>query len=602
MQVRVQATLDWDDPAANLNLFLYRMDAGTWTEVARSSSATAKPEQVTYPNGTVGSWKVGIKAASGSTAYSVNVTHSPNSTPPPASIASYSETFGYNGPAGNYAYGGDWDPSRNTILWGDYWNYRVKRYTITGQRCTPSLCDGSPFVVTVTRAAGQLGGSTAPYDVETDMSDRDASGRASFWVADRGARGSSNTATRGSGSRRSGAAAAGATPAHPGRAYPVGCGNGQMTIPTHMWVDPANGRLFVGEPRCRNVYVFTHGGDFLFQFNWAGWRTLTGLGTPIPRGLAEGRDFNGDGQRDIYVVEHNSRRVVVFDKAGQFLGAFPRVDEMNDPRGLDIDPVSGRVVTVSAIRNRVYVFSPSGTLVERWGAWTGRTPAREDRPFDSIGFPAVDGDGNIYTGDTWGFREPDPRTGPTWFGYRVYKFSPSFAPLSWATPAEPPPDGGYRPEQRGRGKSGGGVVRRRYVRAAGAEVRHRLALPDRAELPGLAAPVRVQGALRAASQGFGYPRTLTFGSGDVWIGDNNNAVLTWNPDGTFVHRFGSQGPSPGQFKGGVQGILRARRWEDLHDSTSGTADSRSSTSRRHWRSRSPRRSPSWARAAAAPTR
>ena len=63
---QIQATLDWDDPAANLNLFLYRMEAGgTWTEVARSLSTTAKPEQVTYASGTVGQWKVGIKAVSG---------------------------------------------------------------------------------------------------------------------------------------------------------------------------------------------------------------------------------------------------------------------------------------------------------------------------------------------------------------------------------------------------------------------------------------------------------------------------------------------------------------------------------------------------------
>jgi len=552
----IQVTLDWDDAAANLNLFLYRKDGGTWTQVAMSTSASAKPEEITYANGAVGAWKVGIKAVSGSTAYSVSVTHSPDASPPPASIASYSETFGYNGPAGNYAYGGDWDPSRNTILWGDYWNYRVKRYTITGAKCTPSLCDGSPFVVTVTKGAGQLGGSTAPYDVETDMFDRDASGRAAFWVADQGSSRIVQYSYTGQWLQTIGRGGGGSGGAHPGKSYPVGCGNGQMTIPTHMWVDPGNGRLYVGEPRCRNVYVFTHTGDFLFQFNWAGWRTLTGLGTPIPRGLAEGRDFDGDGQRDIYVVEHNSRRVVVFDKAGQFLGAFPRVDEMNDPRGLDVDPVSGRVVTVSAIKNRVYVFSPSGTLVQKWGDMDGPVSSSVgDRPFDSIRFPAVDGDGNIYTGDSWGFREPDPRTGSTWFGYQVYKFSPSFAPLSWTTPSEPPPDGGYN-QNNGVAVSPAGdlfVVDTFEQRVQKFDT----ASHCRTELscPGWLLQFGSREPAGPNSKGFGYPRTLTFGSGDVWIGDNNNAVLTWNPDGTFVHRFGSQGPSPGQFKGGVQGIL-----------------------------------------------
>ncbi|GIV00043.1 MAG: hypothetical protein KatS3mg014_1658 [Actinomycetota bacterium] len=92
-----------------------------------------------------------------------------------APIAVYDETFGFKGPAGNYAYGGDWDPTTNTILWGDYWNYRVKRYTIDGQKCTQALC-GSPFVVTTTKPEGQLGGIGAPYDVETDVTDLDASG------------------------------------------------------------------------------------------------------------------------------------------------------------------------------------------------------------------------------------------------------------------------------------------------------------------------------------------------------------------------------------------------------------------------------------------
>src|SRR5881296_2309448 len=66
---------------------------------------------------------------------------------PPASgapIAVYDETFGFKGPAGNYAYGGDWDPSTNTILWGDYWKYRVKRNTIDGQKCTEAICNGRP--------------------------------------------------------------------------------------------------------------------------------------------------------------------------------------------------------------------------------------------------------------------------------------------------------------------------------------------------------------------------------------------------------------------------------------------------------------------------
>ncbi|HET6849228.1 MAG TPA: hypothetical protein VFH74_10235, partial [Gaiellales bacterium] len=47
--------------------------------------------------------------------------------PSSASAATLVKTIGFPGPAGLYAYGMDWDASDNTILVGDYWNYRVKR-------------------------------------------------------------------------------------------------------------------------------------------------------------------------------------------------------------------------------------------------------------------------------------------------------------------------------------------------------------------------------------------------------------------------------------------------------------------------------------------
>jgi DNA-binding beta-propeller fold protein YncE len=474
-------------------------------------------------------------------------------TPP---IATYSETFGFSGPAGNYAYGGDWDPSTNTILWGDYWNYRVKRYTISGKKCTPSLCKGSPFVVSKFRSGGQLGGSAAPYDVETDMSDRDGRGRASFWVADQDNSRIVQYSYTGGWLQTIGLGGGGTGGAHPGHHYAVGCGGGKMLIPTHIWVDPSSGRLFVSDPRCRNVYVFTHTGGFLFQFNWAGWKTKTGLGTPVPRGIAGGRDWNGDGQKDVYVVEHNSRRVVVFNKSGGYLGVFPRVDQMNDPRGLDIAPVSGRVVTVSAYKNRVYVFSPSGRLLKSWGDMDGpRSTTMGDRRFDSIRFPAVDRKGNIYVGDTWGTRAPNPRTGKRWFGYRVHKFSPTYSRLSWATRSQPPPNGGYN-QNNGVAVSRSGAL---FVVDTFEQRVQKFDTSSHCRARGRCPAWRLQfGSRQPAglnSKGFGYPRTLTFGSGKVWVGDNNNAVLAWRPDGTFVNRFGSQGSRPGQFSGGVQGVL-----------------------------------------------
>ena len=97
-----------------------------------------------------------------------------------------------------------------------------------------------------------------------------------------------------------------------------------MTIPTHCGSTRGMALRTSATLAVATSHVYTHTADFLFQFNWMGWKTLTGINVLIPA-AAEGRDFDGDGQRDIYVAEHESKRVVVFDKAGQFLGAFPSV-------------------------------------------------------------------------------------------------------------------------------------------------------------------------------------------------------------------------------------------------------------------------------------
>ena len=470
------------------------------------------------------------------------------SAPASALTATYDETFGFKGPAGNYAYGGDWDPTTNTILWGDYWNYRVKRYTITGQKCTLTLC-GSPLVVTTTKPQGQLGGIAAPYDIETDVTDLDGSGRASFWVADQGSARIVQFRYDGTWLQTIGLGGGGSDASHAGRAYPRGCGNGAMLIPTHIWVDPANGRLYVSDPRCRTVWVFAHNGSFLFDFDWAAWKAATGMGQAVPRGLAGGRDWDGDGQGDVYVVEHGSRAVAVFSKSGQYLGKFPRQSDMNDPRGLDVDPGTGYVIVVSAYTNQVFQFFPNGTLRMKWRELDGVGTELGNRRFDSIRFPAVDGDGNIYTGDTWGFREPDPRTGATWFGHRIYKFDRNANALPWATGPEPPPDGGYN-KNNGVALGGGSVFVIDSFGNRGQKFDASSYCRSAASCPGWQLQFGSREPPGANSQGFGYPHGLSYGEGYLWVGDSR-AVSIWRPDGTFAHRIGVQGSAPGTLNGGV---------------------------------------------------
>lgn len=513
----ITATLDWTDATANLDLFL-KDPAGTQVATAGTKN---KPETITFEATVTGKWKINVRAATGVSDYTATVSY-PGATPPPSNgPASYDTSYGFNGPAGLYAYGMDHDPTSNTVLVGDYWNYRVKRFNADGS---------NPRVVTTTKSKGVLGGITAPYDVEADLSDLDSGGKASFWVADQGSSRIVQFSQSGTWLQTIGVGGGGSDAAHPGRAYAQGCGSGQMQIPTHLFVDPGTGRLYVSDPRCRHVYMFSHTGDFLGQFNWTG----AGLSQQaIPRGIAEGP--NGL----LYVVEHNTRTVYAFDKSGSFQWKFPRQADMNDPRGLDVDKANGLVYVVGAYFNEVFQFDiATKTLKRSWDTVGG--PAGGAK-YDSVRFPAVDGSGNLYVGDTW--------------GYRVYKYDQDGVPLSWASPPAPPPNGGYNQNNGVAINPSNGnlfVVDTFEQRVQRFDTASNCL--TEASCPAWISQFGSREPAGTQSKGFGYPRALTFADGHVWIGDNNNAVLAWTPEGQFVHRFGSQGPAEGQFKGGVQGI------------------------------------------------
>ncbi len=65
------ASLDWDQPTANLVLTLSRRNAdGTWTWILTASGQ--KPETISYPV-TAGTWRLGAKAKSGAANYTLTV-------------------------------------------------------------------------------------------------------------------------------------------------------------------------------------------------------------------------------------------------------------------------------------------------------------------------------------------------------------------------------------------------------------------------------------------------------------------------------------------------------------------------------------------------
>ncbi len=414
----INVSLDWDDASAKLTLFLTDPNGVQVSAV----TTTAKPKVIAYNATVSGTYKIGVKAAIGGANYTVTASY-PGADSTGTGLVQFQKAIGFSGPAGLYAYGMDWDSTDNTILVGDYWNYRVWRYTTDGQ-----------LVGSVSQHAlgGLSGGITAPYDVEADPTDLNSSGKAALWVADQGSSRFVEFDHNGKWLQTIGKMNAGqptGTDAqHPGHSYGQGCDNGQMQIPTHIAVDTvfATHYIYVSDPRCRNVYIFDHQGGFHGQLDWTG----SGVGTPIPRGVAE------DAAGNIWVAEYNSRRIFVFDPTTKkIIGSIGPQSDENDVRGLDIDPVNHLIYTVGAYWNRTYEFSydPAkvaagtgsssivGKFVNEWRNMDGTNFGSGHQQMDSIRFPAVDGQGNVYVGETWGC---DSGCTGTPYGYGVEKYAP----------------------------------------------------------------------------------------------------------------------------------------------------------------------------------
>ncbi|MDX6324660.1 MAG: hypothetical protein QOK15_1014 [Nocardioidaceae bacterium] len=568
----IHVDLTWDNAAGSM---LMQLKLGT-TLLASTKASTGGSQTLDYDPSTTGTGKytLFVKAVSGGQLnYQAVVTHSASVTPPPASTATYKSTIGYSGPAGIYPYGMAYDPTDDSVVVGDYWNYRTQRFSSAGQN-KGIMSNAVP---------GSAAATGAGYGLAVDLSDVPSSGpnagQANYWVAQQEQGRIVEYSHSGQWLQTIGVGGAGTDASHPGHAYAKGCANGSMTFPTHIAVDgdPSHstyGDLFVSDVSCKNsLFVYDHDGNYLYKFDWSGYAAAQKIYQATPRGVGIGADGN------VYVAEMNGKAVVVFDRAGHYLRSWSvqngstaagGTGGLADVRGIAMDNTNGNIYVVAAYFNCVFEFKQdSGVQIHKWCASGGESANGTDQgvPMDSIRFIAADNSGNVYVSDTWG--NPDSTNNANGdSGYRVYKFAVGatatdpVVPAPWATGPQPPPDGGYNnnngvavvDDTIGNNSFGSVFVADQFEQRV-----QKFDGTKSCVSPGNCPAFQLSFGSRAnalhQSPGFNYPKAITYQGGDVYIGDQDgNAVVVYNDDGTFVHRFGDHGKNPGQFSGGVQGL------------------------------------------------
>jgi DNA-binding beta-propeller fold protein YncE len=216
---------------------------------------------------------------------------------------------------------------------------------------------------------------------------------------------------------------------------------------------------------------------------------------------------------------------------------------MSDVRGLALDATNGYLYAIGAQNNKVVKYKTDGTYVSTWGYSSTTSPPRT---FNSIRFVTTDPSGNVYVSDV--------------YGYQVWKLDPNGNVLSWATPSQPPPNGGMN-QNNGIGidPATGNLyvvdtfenrVQRFATTNPDSSTSHCLSVND---CPAYQLQFGHRGPLSTDNSDLDYPHTITVGGGYVWM-DSPNAVLQLDMSGNYINRWGSHGKGIGQFSNGPQGM------------------------------------------------
>jgi sugar lactone lactonase YvrE len=370
-------TLDWDNASANLNEFLYDPSGA---QVASAATTTKKPEVISYQATTTGTWKVGVKAASGSANFTVTV----DQGPPQMSAPTYAMDFGQPVTANISPVDQVTDSS------GNWW------VIDEGRACVREYAPDLTTVLKTVFTCGSVGGGNTMISrargMGIDPNNND------IWIAD-----TSGTPQRVLKIDPSGNVLVSTTvPSAPG---------GALSSPGDVVVDNA-GNAYIIDQKDRIVEVNANG-SFVRQFG------STGTGTGQMRnamsiafstvGSACNSIANGGGC--LYVTDARNFRVDKWTTTGTWLGSFGSQGTGNgrmskDARGIAVDS-SGTVYVADVGGNRIirFTLNSNDTYTAITSLGNGLPYYRNGQHDVFYGARGLTIDGNnLAVSDTWGDR------------------------------------------------------------------------------------------------------------------------------------------------------------------------------------------------------
>ena len=149
-----------------------------------------------------------------------------------------------------------------------------------------------------------------------------------------------------------------------------------------------SGRIFVGETATGTVQVFDVENRKFEIWGQSGPGSLK-----LPLGIAS------DSQGRIYVTDGKQKRLVVFDRTGEFMMAMGGKDQLERPVGVAVDEARGRIYVVDSHIHAIVVFDMAGNRVSQIGK-RGKEPGQFNFPTNI----ALDKDGKLYVVDGMNFR------------------------------------------------------------------------------------------------------------------------------------------------------------------------------------------------------